>query len=152
LFECGCCHHRRNSRCSGNSHPTNSFRTARHAGPVALILDEIQSGYGRTGKFFRASYLPIKPDLINRCQAWVTDFHRWVLITRILNLEWNAGYKFGGIISRVLRLCRYSEVIESENLMANASMIGNYWMEQLKNHQSIKEVRGLGLMIVFRFT
>ncbi len=135
--------------------PTNSFlellaKKCKEVGAL-LILDEIQSGYGRTGKFFAHQYSSIKPDLITVAKGMGNGFPIGGVLINPNIKPWSGmlGTTFGGNYLACAAALSVLEVIESENLMANASMIGNYWMEQLKNHQSIKEVRGIGFMIGF---
>ncbi|GHN01435.1 acetylornithine aminotransferase [Cytophagales bacterium WSM2-2] len=116
-----------------------------------LILDEIQSGYGRTGKFFAHQYSSINPDLITVAKGMGNGFPVGGVLINPNIKPWSGmlGTTFGGNYLACAAALSVIEVIESENLMANAFNIGNYWIEQLKNFQSIKEVRGLGLMIGF---
>jgi acetylornithine/N-succinyldiaminopimelate aminotransferase len=116
-----------------------------------LILDEIQSGYGRTGKFFAHQYSSVKPDLITVAKGMGNGFPVGGVLINPNIKPWSGmlGTTFGGNYLACAAALSVLEVIESEKLFGNALSIGNYWMEQLKSFQSIKEVRGLGLMIGF---
>ncbi|HTH57003.1 MAG TPA: aminotransferase class III-fold pyridoxal phosphate-dependent enzyme [Cyclobacteriaceae bacterium] len=116
-----------------------------------LILDEIQSGYGRTGKFFAHQLTSIKPDLITTAKGMGNGFPIGGVCINPNIKPWSGmlGTTFGGNYLACAAALSVLEVIESENLLSNAAAIGNHWMEQLKNFEPIKEVRGLGLMIGF---
>lgn len=135
--------------------PTNSFlellsKKCKQVGAL-LILDEIQSGYGRTGKFFAHQYSSIKADLITTAKGMGNGFPIGGVLINPNIKPWSGmlGTTFGGNYLACAAALSVLEVIESENLMANAASIGNYWMDQLKSLEPIKEVRGRGLMIGF---
>jgi acetylornithine aminotransferase len=135
--------------------PTNSFlellsKKCKEVGAL-LILDEIQSGYGRTGKFFAHQYSSVKPDLITTAKGMGNGFPIGGVLINPTIKPWSGmlGTTFGGNYLACAAALSVLEVIESENLMSNALSLGNYWMDQLKSFAPIKEVRGLGLMIGF---
>ncbi len=135
--------------------PTNSFlellpKKCKAVGAL-LILDEIQSGYGRTGKFFAHQYSSVKPDLITVAKGMGNGFPVGGVLINPNIKPWSGmlGTTFGGNYLACAAALSVLEVIESENLIDSALTIGNYWMDQLRNYQPIKEVRGLGLMIGF---
>lgn len=116
-----------------------------------LILDEIQSGYARTGKFFAHQHASIKADLITTAKGMGNGFPIGGVLINPTIKPWSGmlGTTFGGNYLACAAALSVLEVIESEKLLSNAATLGNYWIEQLRNFESIKEVRGLGLMIGF---
>jgi acetylornithine/N-succinyldiaminopimelate aminotransferase len=118
---------------------------------VLLILDEVQSGYGRTGKFFAHQYSSIVPDIITIAKGMGNGFPvGGVMIHKDIK-PWSGmlGTTFGGNYLACVASSVVLEVIEKENLIENASALGTYWMEKLKEFSSILEIRGRGLMIGF---
>ena len=116
-----------------------------------LILDEIQSGYGRTGKFFAHQYSGIRPDIITCAKGIANGFPAAaVLISPSIKAEKGMlGTTFGGNHLACAAALAVLEVIENENLLDNAAQVGQYLIEQLKEIPSIEQVRGRGLMIGF---
>lgn len=116
-----------------------------------LILDEVQSGYGRTGKFFAHQHAGIEADLITLAKGMGNGFPIGGVLIHPDIKPWSGmlGTTFGGNYLACAAGLAVLEVIEKENLMTNAATIGNYWMEQLNSYPSILEVRGQGLMIGF---
>ncbi|MFM2392272.1 MAG: hypothetical protein RLZZ546_249 [Bacteroidota bacterium] len=116
---------------------------------IVLILDEVQSGYGRTGKFFAHQYASIKPDLITIAKGMGNGFPiAGVMIApHIEPKKEMLGTTFGGNYLACAAGLAVLEVIENENLIANANAIGTYLVEQLNSIPNIKEIRGKGLMI-----
>lgn len=122
-----------------------------HETGTLLILDEIQSGYGRSGKFFAHQYHGIKPDMITCAKGIANGFPMGaVLISPELEARKGMlGTTFGGNHLACAAAISVAEVIEDENLVRNASHTGEYLIENLKQIDKIKEVRGRGLMIGF---
>lgn len=135
--------------------PTEEFlqslaRECQAAG-AKLILDEIQSGYGRSGKFFAHQYAGIRPDLITTAKGMGNGFPiGGVLISPDIK-AWNGmlGSTFGGNYLACAAAISVLEVIDREQLIANAELVGNYLIEQLGHFPVIQQVRGRGLMIGF---
>lgn len=119
-----------------------------------LILDEVQSGYGRTGKFFAHQVSGIKPDLITTAKGMGNGFPVGGVLIAPEIKPWSGmlGTTFGGNYLACVASLAVLEVIEKENLMENAAQLGNYWMEKLKLFEPITQVRGRGLMIGFDLT
>ena len=135
--------------------PTDSFlqllsAKCKEVGAL-LILDEVQSGYGRTGKFFAHQFSGIEADLITIAKGMGNGFPVGGVLIHPDIKPWSGmlGTTFGGNYLACAAALSVLEVIEQEDLMTNASTIGNYWMEQLNSFASITEVRGKGLMIGF---
>lgn len=116
---------------------------------VMLIIDEVQSGYGRTGKFFAHQYAGIKPDMITTAKGMGNGFPiGGVLISpRIAAVAGMLGTTFGGNHLACTAAIAVIDVMEKEKLMGNSTKIGEYLISSLKDSPSIKELRGRGLMI-----
>ena len=116
---------------------------------AALILDEVQSGYGRTGKFFAHQHAAIVPDLITVAKGMGNGFPvGGVLVApHIEPVKGMLGTTFGGNHLACVAACAVLEVMEKENLISRAAALGEYVMRHLKNTAVIREVRGRGLMI-----
>ena len=118
-----------------------------------LILDEVQSGYGRSGKFFAYQYAGITPDMITLAKGMANGFPvGGVLISpRIKPERGMLGTTFGGNYLAAAASLAVLEIIENENLIENAKNMGDYMLCSIPKHHIIKEVRGLGLMIGIEF-
>jgi acetylornithine aminotransferase len=116
-----------------------------------MILDEVQSGYGRSGKFFAHQYADIEADLITIAKGMGNGFPVGGVLIHPAIRPWSGmlGTTFGGNYLACAAALSVLEVIEEENLMHNAQELGNYWMKELRSFESISEVRGKGLMIGF---
>ncbi|MBL7856088.1 MAG: aminotransferase class III-fold pyridoxal phosphate-dependent enzyme [Cyclobacteriaceae bacterium] len=114
-----------------------------------LILDEIQSGYGRTGKFFAHQHAGIKPHLITTAKGMGNGFPVGGVLIDPSIQPWSGmlGTTFGGNYLACAACLAVLEVIEQENLIANAETVGAYWLSAVKNISTIPDVRGRGLMI-----
>ena len=121
---------------------------------VVLILDEIQSGYGRSGKFFAYQYADIEPDLITVAKGMGNGFPiGGVLIHPKFKAKYGLlGTTFGGNHLACAAGLAVLEVMEQENLVENAAKVGVYLTEKLQQLEAgIKEVRGRGLMVGLEF-
>ena len=118
-----------------------------------LILDEVQSGYGRSGKFFAHQYADIRPDLITIAKGMGNGFPiGGVLISPDFEASYGLlGTTFGGNHLACTAAIAVLDIIKVEKLVENAQKIGNYLIDELKKIPQIKEVRGLGLMIGIEF-
>lgn len=118
-----------------------------------LILDEIQSGYGRSGKFFAHQYTPVKPDLITVAKGMGNGFPVGALLIAPEIKPWHGmlGTTFGGNYLACAASLAVLEIMETEKLVKNAAEVGEYLINRLKSISGIKEVRGLGLMIGLEF-
>lgn len=135
--------------------PTDAFlrsleQHCRQVGAL-LILDEVQSGYGRTGKFFAHQFAGVKPDLITIAKGMGNGFPVGGLLIQpdIKGVHGMLGTTFGGNHLACAASLAVLEVIQKENLMANAQTLGEYWMKELKSFPSVTAIRGRGLMIGF---
>ena len=120
---------------------------------AALILDEIQSGYGRCGKFFAHQYAGIRPDLITMAKGMANGFPMGaVLISPLFRAEYGQlGTTFGGNHLACAVALATLDVLEREQLTENARRIGAFLIDALQRFPGIREVRGRGLMIGVEF-
>jgi len=118
-----------------------------------LICDEIQCGYGRSGKFFAHQYTGIRPDVITVAKGIGNGFPMGgVLISpKFTPVYGQLGTTFGGNHLACAAAIAVLDVMKQENLVENAAKVGAYLMEELKKLPQIKEVRGQGLMIGMEF-
>ncbi len=116
---------------------------------VVLIVDEIQSGYGRTGKFFAHQWAGIKPDIITIAKGMGNGFPiAGVLINnKYASRKEMLGTTFGGNHLACAAAISVLDVIKIENLLSNANSMGDYLIGELSKIKNIKEIRGKGLMI-----
>lgn len=120
---------------------------------TALICDEIQCGYGRSGKFFAHQWLDIRPDIITVAKGIANGFPMGaVLISpEFQPVYGQLGTTFGGNHLACAAALAVLDVIEREKLVENAHEVGEYLISQLKQMQAegnhIVDVRGRGLMI-----
>ncbi len=120
---------------------------------ACLIVDEIQSGYGRSGKFFAHQYAGIRPDIITVAKGIANGFPMGaVLISPIFKPSYGMlGTTFGGNHLACAAAIAVLDIMKEENLVANAEKVGKYLMDELQKFPGIKEVRGRGLMIGIEF-
>ena len=120
---------------------------------TVLICDEIQCGYGRSGKFFAHQWLDIRPDIITVAKGIANGFPMGgVLISpEFKPVYGQLGTTFGGNHLACAAALAVLDVFEEEHLVENADNVGTYLIEQLKElqktEQHITDVRGRGLMI-----
>ena len=137
--------------------PTTEFmqaiRRACDETNTVLILDEIQSGYGRSGKFFAHQYNEIRPDIISMAKGIGNGFPMGgILISpKFTPVYGQLGTTFGGNHLACAAAIAVLDVMKAENLVENAAKTGEYLIDQLKTFKEIKEVRGRGLMIGLEF-
>ena len=118
-----------------------------------LILDEIQSGYGRSGKFFAHQHAGIEADIITVAKGIGNGFPMaGVLINPMFKAVYGQlGTTFGGNHLACAAAIAVLDIMKNENLVENAHNIGKYLMDELSKIPQIKEVRGRGLMIGMEF-
>jgi len=133
--------------------PENGFmqqlEKACHKHRVVLILDEIQSGYGRTGRFFAHQHAGIRPDIITLAKGMGNGFP---IGGMLISPEFKAkkgmlGTTFGGNHLACVAAIAVLDVMKGESLVENASQAGNYLQDELSKLNGIKEIRGRGLML-----
>jgi len=118
-----------------------------------LILDEIQSGYGRSGRFFAHQYSSVKPDIITVAKGMGNGFPIGGALIQPGIIPWPGmlGTTFGGNHLACTAGIAVLDVLESENLVQKAEETGNYLMEKLDEISSDMQIRGKGLMIGLEF-
>ena len=118
-----------------------------------LILDEIQSGYGRSGRFFAHQYSAVKPDIITVAKGMGNGFPIGGALIQPEIKPWPGmlGTTFGGNHLACAAGIAVLDVLENENLIQNAEETGNYLMEKLAGISSEIQIRGKGLMIGLEF-
>lgn len=132
-----------------NDNFLTELREATTATGTLLILDEIQSGYGRTGRFFAHQYAGIRADIVTMAKGIANGFPMsGVLIApSIKPVKGMLGTTFGGNHLACAAAIAVLEVMKEEKLVENAAEVGAYLLEQLKTIPGLKEVRGRGLML-----
>lgn len=120
---------------------------------TVLILDEIQSGYGRSGKFFAFQYTNVEPDLITMAKGMGNGFPiGGVLIHPRFKASYGLlGTTFGGNHLACAAGIAVLDVIKEENLIENAATVGDHLLDRLQEIEQAVEVRGKGLMIGVEF-
>lgn len=114
-----------------------------------MIVDEIQSGYGRTGKFFAHQYAGVSPDIITMAKGMGNGFPVAGLLIngRIPAYKGMLGTTFGGSHLACTAALAVLEVMATEYTVNNAAGLGQYLIRTLKEVRGVTEVRGRGLMI-----
>ena len=120
---------------------------------TVFIVDEIQSGYGRSGKFFAHQHHGVRPDMITMAKGIANGFPMGgVLISpKFKPVYGQLGTTFGGNHLACAAAIAVLDVMKEENLIDNAAKVGAHLLEELKKFKGIKEVRGCGLMIGMEF-
>lgn len=118
---------------------------------AVFIADEVQCGYGRSGKFFAADYAGVNADIYSMAKGMGNGFPiGGILIApHIQPKHGMLGTTFGGNHLACAAALGVLEVIERENLLTAAKEKGEYLMNELKKIGELKNVRGMGLMIGF---
>jgi len=124
---------------------------------TVLICDEIQCGYGRSGKFFAHQHLGIRPDLISMAKGIGNGFPMGACLIspEFVPIYGQLGTTFGGNHMACTAALAVLDVLEQEKLVDNAAEVGSYMLKRLKDfavdHSEIIDVRGRGLMIGIEF-
>ena len=120
---------------------------------VVLILDEVQSGYGRSGKFFAFQYAGIHPDVVTTAKGMGNGFPIGGVLISPEFEAWHGmlGTTYGGNYLACAAGIAVLDVIKSQKLVNNALEVGTYLMTELAKFDAIKEIRGKGLMIGIEF-
>ncbi|WP_031528681.1 aspartate aminotransferase family protein [Dyadobacter crusticola] len=116
---------------------------------AVLILDSVQCGYGRTGKFFSHQFSGIDPDIMSMAKGMGNGFPiGGILISPKFKASYGLlGTTFGGNHLACAAGVAVLDIMKKENLIANAAEIGEYLFEGIKEIGGYKELRGRGLMI-----
>ena len=120
---------------------------------VILIADEIQCGFGRSGKFFAFQHHDIQPDIISIAKGMGNGFPvGGILIHESIKASYGQlGTTFGGNHLACVATLAVLEVMEKEKLVQNAASLGNYFKEKANEVPQIKKVKGKGLMLGLEF-
>ena len=129
------------------------LRQATKDAGVVLILDEIQSGYGRSGRFFAHQWAGIKPDIVTMAKGMANGFPIGGVL---ISPEFEAtkgmlGTTFGGNYLAMAAANAVADIFKEEDLVANAFEVGEYLKNSIPSSPRIKEVRGRGLMVGIEF-
>ena len=143
--------------CGGINLPTAEFMQqlsvlCRKFGTV-LVLDEVQSGYGRTGRFFAHQWYGIRPDIITMGKGIANGFPcGGILISPDFQaVKGMLGTTFGGNYLAMAAAIAVLDIMEKEQLVANALEVGEYLKASIPASENIREVRGRGLMLGIEF-
>lgn len=118
-----------------------------------FISDEIQCGFGRSGKFFAHQFANVQPDVITMAKGMGNGFPvAGILIHPKIQAKYGMlGTTFGGAPLACAASLAVLDVIENEQLIENVIEVGNYLFEQCKHLPNVKEIRGKGLMLGVEF-
>ncbi len=121
---------------------------------ILLVCDEVQSGMGRTGKWWAVQHSGVCPDIITSAKGIASGMPLGVTITRADVMDWVPGSHastFGGNPVCIAAAMATLDVIEQERLLENATDVGNYMLKHMADwpskHNLVGDVRGRGLMI-----
>ncbi len=120
---------------------------------VVLIADEVQAGFGRTGKFFGFQHHDIQPDIISIAKGMGNGFPvGGILIHNHIKASYGMlGTTFGGNHLACVATLAVLEVLDQEKLIENAALLGNYFIEKAKKLPQVKKIKGRGLMLGLEF-
>jgi len=125
---------------------------------ILLVVDEVQSGTGRTGKWWAVEHTGVQPDMVCIAKGIASGMPLGVTLTRAQIMDWVPGSHastFGGNPVANAAALATIDVIEREHLLDNATEVGNYILERIadwpKKHRLVGDVRGRGLMIGVEF-
>lgn len=120
---------------------------------VVLIADEVQSGFGRSGKFFAFQHHAIEPDIISIAKGMGNGFPvGGILIHPKIKASYGMlGTTFGGNHLACAATLAVLEVLEQENLISNAEELGAYFTQKAIEIPQVKRVKGRGLMLGLEF-
>ncbi len=121
---------------------------------IMLVVDEVQSGIGRTGKWFAVEHTGVEPDMVCMAKGIASGMPLGVTMTRAEIMDWVPGSHastFGGNPVCIAAALATLDVIEKENLLENSASVGNHMMKRMADWPSklklVGDVRGRGLMI-----
>ncbi len=122
-----------------------------------LIFDEVQTGFGLTGKWWAYEHFGVKPDLLafgKKAQiGGVACNNRVDDVENVFKISSRINSTFGGNLTDMVRCTQYMKIIQDENLVENAAVQGKYILEQMhslsKKYPQMTNVRGLGLVVAF---
>lgn len=120
---------------------------------VILIADEVQSGFGRSGRFFAFQHFGVEPDIISMAKGMGNGFPvGGILIHEKIKASYGIlGTTFGGNHLACTAVLAVLEVLKSENLIANAAALEQYFRTEADAIPQVKKVKGRGLMLGLEF-
>lgn len=141
----------------GLDEPTTEFlqfiaKTCKEKG-IVFIADEIQCGFGRSGKFFAFQHHNIQPDIISMAKGMGNGFPvGGILIHESFKASYGLlGTTFGGNHLACAATLAVLEVLENENLVSNSDVLGDYFKEKAAEIPQVKKIKGRGLMLGLEF-
>ena len=121
---------------------------------ILLVVDEVQSGVGRTGKWWAVEHTGVHPDIVCSAKGIASGMPLGVTISRADIMDWVPGSHastFGGNPVCIAAALATLDVIENEGLLANSTEVGNHMLKRMadwpRKHRLVGDVRGRGLMI-----
>jgi 4-aminobutyrate aminotransferase len=125
---------------------------------ILLVVDEVQSGVGRTGKWWAVEHTGVQPDMVCLAKGIASGMPLGITMTRAGIMDWVPGSHastFGGNPVCIAAALATLDVIERENLLVNATAVGNHMLQRMaewpKKHKVVGDVRGRGLMLGVEF-
>jgi 4-aminobutyrate aminotransferase len=125
---------------------------------MLLVVDEVQTGFARTGRMFASEHFGVEPDILTVSKAMAHGLPAGAAVARAEVMDWEEGAHEGTLNGGPVIMEAAKEVlrvIERENLLEKAATLGAYLKEQLEDMQKrrplIGDVRGLGLMVGVEF-
>ncbi len=125
---------------------------------ILLVVDEVQSGVGRTGKWWAVEHTGVQPDMVCLAKGIASGMPLGITMTRAEIMDWVPGSHastFGGNPVCIAAALATLDVIEGGNLLGNASAVGNHMLQRMaewpKKHKLVGDVRGRGLMLGVEF-
>jgi acetylornithine aminotransferase len=120
---------------------------------VIFIIDEVQSGYGRSGKFFAHQFHGVKPDIISVAKGMGNGFPiGGILISQKFSPKHGMlGTTFGGNHLACAAAIAVLDVIEDEKLIENVKVMSDYFIQNAKTISQVKNIKGRGLMLGLEF-
>src|SRR5947207_5655764 len=121
---------------------------------ILLVVDEVQSGAARTGKWWAVEHTGVAPDIVCIAKGIASGMPLGIMMTRAEIMDWVPGSHastFGGNPVCIAAALATLDVIEREGLLKNATEVGNHMLKRMadwpKKHSLVGDVRGRGLMI-----
>ena len=121
---------------------------------ILLVVDEVQSGIGRTGKWWAVEHTGVQPDILCSAKGIASGMPLGVMMSRADIMDWVPGSHastFGGNPVCIAAALATLDVIEKENLLQNSAEVGAHMLKRMadwpKKHRIVGDVRGRGLMI-----
>jgi len=121
---------------------------------ILLVADEVQSGVGRTGKWWAIEHTGVQPDIVCMAKGIASGMPLGVVISKAEVMDWVPGSHastFGGNPVCIAAALATLDVIEKEGLLTHSTEVGDYMMKRMadwpKKHRMVGDVRGRGLMV-----